>query len=145
MREIESRRQAFFFFLFHLINSSAAQKAGPACAACALFLSPRTRYIYREVPLFPAAWSYSKSLVRAVSIASSLMRFISRFFFRSRTDRLSDAHGVSQPSFGCTYRPQRESGESPPRRSYRRSARPRSCRRLSLALRGPGPGFGYVS
>ena len=42
--------------------------------------SPQTRYIYREVPLFPAALSSSKSLVLAVSIASSLMRFISCFF-----------------------------------------------------------------
>ena len=38
------------------------------------------RYIYREVPLFTAALSSSKSLPRAVSIISSLMRFISRFF-----------------------------------------------------------------
>ena len=44
-------------------------------------LSPRIRYIYRAVPLFPAALSSSKSLPRAVSIISSLMRFISRFFF----------------------------------------------------------------
>ena len=113
-------------------------------------LPPRTRYIYREVPLFPAALRSSKSLVRAVSIASSLMRFISCFFccfFRSRTDPhpLSDAHGESQPSIGRTCRPQRESGETPPRRSYRRSARLRSCQRLSLALRRPGPGFGRVS
>ena len=49
------------------------------------FLSPPTRYIYREVPLFPVARSSSKSLVRAVSIASSLMRFMS-CFFRSRPD-----------------------------------------------------------
>ena len=109
-----------------------------------LFLSPRIRYIYREVPLFPAALSSFKSLPRAVSIISSLMRFISRFFFRSRADRpLSDAHGESQPSFGRTCRPQRESCETP-RRSYRQSARPRSCQRLSLALRRPGPGFDHV-
>ena len=133
-----------YFFFFHLINSSAAQKAEPACAACSLFLSPRIRYIYREVPLFPAALS-SFNWPRAVSIISSLMRFISRFF-RSRGDRLlSDAHGVSQPSFGSTCRPQRESGETLPPRSYRRPARLRSCRRLSLALRRPGPGFGHDS
>ena len=66
---------------------------------------------FREVPLFPA-WSSSNSLVRAISIASSLLRRNS-FFFRPRTDRpLSDAHDKSQPSFGRTCRPQRESGES---------------------------------
>ena len=58
-------------------------------------LSPRTRYIYREVPLFPAALSSSKSLVRAVNIAASLMRFISCFFF---------VLGQSPPSF---WRPRR--------------------------------------
>ena len=74
------------------------------------------------------------------------MRFISRFFFGSRADRpLSDAHGESPPSFGRTCRPQRESGETPPWRSYRRSARPRSCQRLSLALRWPGPESDHVS
>ena len=108
-------------------------------------LSPRIRYIYREVPLFPAALSSSKSWPRAVSIISSLIRFISRFFFRSRADRpLSDARGESPPSFGRTCRPQRESGETP-RRSYRRSARPRSCQRLSLALRRQGPESDHVS
>ena len=92
--------------------------------------------------LFPAARSSSKSFVLAVSITSSLMRFMI-WFFRSRTDLpLSDAHGESQPSFGRTCRPQRESGETPPQRSYRRSARPRSCQRLSFALRRSGPGFG---
>ena len=53
---------------------------GRSPSPCALFLSPRTRYIYREEPLFPAAWSSSKSLPRAVSIISSLMRLISCFF-----------------------------------------------------------------
>ena len=101
------------------------------------------RYIYREVPLFPAALRSSKSWPRAVSIISSLMRFISVFF---RADRhLSDARGESQPSYGCTCQPQRESGKTPPRRSYRPSAQPRSCQRLSLALRWPGPRFGHVS
>ena len=68
-------------------------------------------------------------------------------FFRPRTDPhpLSDAHGESQPSFGRTYRPQRESGETPSRRSYRRSARPRSCQRWSLALRRPGRKADHVS
>ena len=74
------------------------------------------------------------------------MRFMS-CFFHSRTEPrpLSDAHGESRPSFGRTCRPQRESGETPPRRSYRWSARPRSCQRLSLAFRRPGPWFGHVS
>ena len=89
----------FFKQCFHLINSSAATdpqgqllKGGldqPAPFLMHLqgqllesgFDQPalvfKTRNIYREVP---AAWSSSKSLVRAVSIPSSLMRCTSCFF-----------------------------------------------------------------
>ena len=103
----------FFFFFILPINKPLCCSKGLTSlrSLCSFFLSPRTRYIYREVPLFPAARSSSKGLVRPVSIASSLMRLMSWVFFRSRTERLfSDAHGESQPSFGRTCRPQRESG-----------------------------------
>ena len=122
-----------------LAGSSAAQR---------ILNSPRTRYIYREVQLFPAARSSSKSLVRTVSIASSLMRFMSCFFFFcSRPDPRpdSDAHDESRPSSGRTCRHQRESGETPPRRSYRRSARSKCGLRLCLASTQLRHGSGHVS
>ena len=81
------------FFL--MLNKIVCCSKGPNQPAL-FFLSPRTRYSYREVPLFPAARSSSKSLVRAVSIASSLMRFMSCFFSVSdRPPSFSSAHGES--------------------------------------------------
>ena len=84
----------FFFFLMLPLNKLICCSKGWTSLP-SFFLSPRTRYIYREVPLFPAALSSSKSLVQAVSIASSLMRFISCFFASS--DR-------PPPSFWCPRR-----------------------------------------